>query len=153
MLSRVLIIFAPVWPPAGSVSLSDLGKIRVMTRPIRTTGPLLDVSTRLLKADAQDEDLHGWQIMKDTKRTGPTVYGILDRLEDMGWITSYWETLPPGENRPRRRLYRLTVEGRTLVRELLAERRPAELSKLTEPVQPGLGRGLPRGSVVPGSIG
>ena len=36
---------------------------------MRTTGPLLDVSARLFKADTQSEELHGWQIMKDTKRT------------------------------------------------------------------------------------
>src|SRR5690242_1901047 len=99
-----------------------------MARPARTTGPLLDVCTRLMRADAQGEDdLHGWQIMKETKRTGPTVYGVLDRLEDLRWITSYWETLPPEANRPRRRFYRLTAQGRKEVRELLAERRPEEL--------------------------
>src|ERR1022692_4111478 len=92
--------------------LFDLGKIRAMARPMRTTGPLLDVSGCLLEADAQGNDVHGWQIMKDTKRTGPTVYGVLDRLEDLRWITSYWEDLLPDENRPRRRLYRLTNEGR-----------------------------------------
>lgn len=105
-----------------------------MSRAGRVTSPLLDVSERLLKADLQGQDLHGWQIMKDTKRTGPTVYGVLDRLEDLRWITGYWEDLKPDENRPRRRLYRLTSDGRTKVRQLLAERRPEVLKRLTEPV-------------------
>jgi DNA-binding PadR family transcriptional regulator len=124
-----------------------------MARPIRTTGPLLDVCGRLLKADAQGEDLHGWRIMKDTKRTGPTVYGVLDRLEDLRWITSYWEALQPDENRPRRRLYRLTAEGRTEASGLLAERRPGELKRLTEPSQRSPGLGLPRRSIIPGGAG
>lgn len=120
-----------------------------MARPVRTTGPLLDVLARLLRADAQGEDLHGWQIMKDTKRTGPTVYGVLDRLEDRQWITSYWEVLQPNEHRPRRRLYRLTDAGRAEVRDLLAERRPEELKNLTEPVQRNPGLLSPRGSIIP----
>lgn len=120
-----------------------------MTRPMRTTGPLLDVSACLLTADARGEDLHGWQIMKDTKRSGPTVYGVLDRLEDLQWITGYWEALQPDENRPRRRLYRLTDEGRAKVRELLAERRPEVAAKLAEPAKPSPGLRSPRRSIVP----
>jgi PadR family transcriptional regulator, regulatory protein PadR len=122
-----------------------------MARPVRTTGPLLDVLGRLLRADVQGEDLHGWQIMKDTKRAGPTVYGVLDRLEDLQWITSYWEILQPDENRPRRRLYRLTDAGRAGVRDLLADRRPEELKNLTGPVQRNPGLLSPRRSIVPGS--
>jgi PadR family transcriptional regulator, regulatory protein PadR len=60
-----------------------------MARPARTTRPLLDVVACLLKADFHGGQLYGWQIIKETKRTGPTVYGILDRLEDMRWITGY----------------------------------------------------------------
>jgi DNA-binding PadR family transcriptional regulator len=96
---------------------------------------LLDVAGCLLKADTQGEDLHGWQIMKDTKHTGPTVYGVLDRLQELHWITRYWEHLPSDENRPRRRLYRLTSDGRTEIRDLLAERRPEALRKLAEPTR------------------
>jgi len=29
----------------------------------------------------------GWAISKATKRSGPTVYSTMDRLEDAGWIT------------------------------------------------------------------
>ena len=124
-----------------------------MGRVRRTTGPLLDVSSRLLRADVQGEDLHGWQIMKDTKRTGPTVYGVLDKLEDLGWVTSYWETQQPDENRPRRRLYRLTDEGRTKVCELLKKSRPGELERLSEPSQGSPGLLLPRRSALPDGAG
>jgi DNA-binding PadR family transcriptional regulator len=104
---------------------------------------------RLLRADAHGEDLHGWQIMKDTKRTGPTVYGVLDRLEDLRWTTSYWEDLQPDESRPRRRLYRLTDEGRAGIRELLAERRPEEVTSPTEPIRQGPGVRSPRRPILP----
>ena len=120
-----------------------------MAWPTRTTGPLLDVTACLLKADIRGEELHGWLIIRETKRTGPTVYGILDRLEDMRWITGYWEKQSTDENRPRRRFYRLTAEGHSQVRDLLAERRPDVLRKLTEPDRQAPGLRLPPGSVVP----
>jgi len=36
-----------------------------------------------------------------------TLYRALDRLQKMGKLESRWEELPPGENRPRRRYYKL----------------------------------------------
>jgi DNA-binding PadR family transcriptional regulator len=108
-----------------------------MAEPRRVTGPLLDIAEQLVQADVRGEDLYGWQLMKDTKRSGPTVYSVLDRLEALQWITRHWEELPPGENRPRRRLYRLTDSGRTEVHALLAERRPEALRELAGPPRRG----------------
>lgn len=48
-----------------------------MSTPIRVTSPLLDVLELLLQAAVEDKSLHGWSIMKTTKRSGPTVYGCL----------------------------------------------------------------------------
>jgi DNA-binding PadR family transcriptional regulator len=101
------------------------------------TGPLLDIAEQLVQADTRGEDLYGWQLMKDTKRSGPTVYSVLDRLEALQWITRHWEELPSGENRPRRRLYRLTDSGRTEVHALLAERRPEALREPAGPLRRG----------------
>ncbi len=101
-----------------------------MTGPIRVTNPLLDVLEVFLQAlddhDDQD-DLHGWAIMKATKRSGPTVYGVLDRLEDIRWISGRWEEENPEPGKPRRRLYRLTPTGVIGAREILRERRPQAL--------------------------
>jgi DNA-binding PadR family transcriptional regulator len=99
----------------------------VVPKPQRITEPLLDVSACLLHAAGQGEAVHGWLLMKETKRPGPTVYGVLDRLEDCGWITGYWDDLGPESNRPRRRLYELTPEGADGIRHLLEERRPQAL--------------------------
>lgn len=102
-----------------------------MAWPGRVTRPLLDVAEQLVQADAHGEDLHGWQIMKNTERTtNPTVYHLLDRLEALQWITRHWEELPSGENRPRRHLIRLTDSGRTELHALLAQRRPEALREL-----------------------
>ncbi|MBD2896975.1 hypothetical protein amrb99_59280 [Actinomadura sp. RB99] len=93
----------------------------------RITGPLLDVIEQLYEAHTQDVELHGWPIVHNTKRAGPTVYRVLDRLEDAGWVSARWEEQDPGVNRPRRRYYRLTPNGLEEVRELLGQRRPSAL--------------------------
>lgn len=91
----------------------------------RITGPLLDVLEVLVAAFQQDQDLHGWTIMKAVRRSGPTVYGVLERLENWGWITGAWEEQAADETRPRRRYYRFTPTGRVEAVALLAQRRPA----------------------------
>ena len=92
------------------------------------TIPLLDVVEVFLVALQEgNEELHGWAIMKSAKRTGPTIYGILDRLESAGWVTGRWEQQPPDTNKPRRRFYRLTPTGVLAARNLLAECRPDAL--------------------------
>src|SRR5690348_14932116 len=91
---------------------------------IRVTNPLLDVLEIFLQAfDSRDGDLHGWAIMKATKRSGPTVYGVLDRLEDAGWISGRWEDENPEPGKPRRRLYKITPTGVVGAREIIRERR------------------------------
>jgi PadR family transcriptional regulator, regulatory protein PadR len=108
-----------------------------MTGPTRVTGPLLDVLEVFLQALTDDQELHGWAILKATKRAGPTVYGVLDRLEDAGWVTGRWEDQPPNANTPRRRLYRLSPTGAAAARDLLAARRPAALGRLAQQPHPG----------------
>jgi len=107
-----------------------------VTGPIRVAGPLLDVVAVFLQAFHGDVQLHGWAISKATKRSGPTVYGVLDRLEGTGWITGRWEAQRPESNKPRRRLYRLTPTGVTDARDLLAERRPEALLARPRQVRP-----------------
>lgn len=100
-----------------------------MAGPLRVTSPLLDVVEVLLQAATEDTELHGWAIMKATKRSGPTVYGVLDRLEDMGWITGHWEDQNPEPNKPRRRFYRVTPTGTVEAQQILTERRPEVLRR------------------------
>ncbi|GAA3840865.1 hypothetical protein GCM10022226_74180 [Sphaerisporangium flaviroseum] len=89
---------------------------------------MLDVVESLVRAHLNKRPVHGWVIMKETKRAGPTVYRVLDRLEDERWITGEWEEQTPDQTGPRRRLYRLTGEGVPAARALLAQRRPAALT-------------------------
>lgn len=99
-----------------------------MTSPARVTGPLLDVLEVFIQALlSHGDDLHGWAIMKATKRSGPTVYGVLDKLEDLRWIEGCWEDQGPDQTGPRKRLYTLTPKGEAGARDLLRERRPEAL--------------------------
>ncbi len=88
--------------------------------PARITQPTLDVLVALL--DADDCEIHGWQLMRATGRAGPTVYKILERLDAAGWLAARWaEESKPGV--PRRRYYRFTERGAAGAREILAGRR------------------------------
>lgn len=79
-----------------------------MTRTVRTVlGALLD-----------HDDLWGLRIMELTKLQSGTVYPILVRLEERGWVEGRWEEGQP-EGRPRRRYWKLTTWGAWRAREAL----------------------------------
>jgi DNA-binding PadR family transcriptional regulator len=52
---------------------------------------------------------YGLRVIRETALPSGTVYPILARLEEAGWVVSEWEE--SAEKGPRRRLYRLTPEG------------------------------------------
>ncbi|MEU9218846.1 PadR family transcriptional regulator [Streptomyces sp. NPDC048376] len=87
---------------------------------IRLTRPTLEV-IKVLLASTPDCPAWGLKICDEADLGSGTVYPILDRLEQHGWITSYKETGPhPG--RPARRYYELTASGRAHAGESLAAR-------------------------------
>ena len=54
----------------------------------------------------------GTEIRKLTGLQSGTLYPILIRLEETGWLDSYWEDADPRKlGRPRRRFYRITASG------------------------------------------
>lgn len=92
---------------------------------------MLDVLELLLRATREDREVHGYQLMRETKRVGPTIYNVLDKLEDMHWVTGRFEERNldhPGK--PPRRFYRLTGEAVSEAEALLRERRPAEANRI-----------------------
>jgi PadR family transcriptional regulator, regulatory protein PadR len=63
---------------------------------------------------------YGLEIVKETGLMGGTVYPILARLEQRGWVESRWEDINPAvEGRRQRRYYRLTGEGQQAASETL----------------------------------
>ncbi len=80
-----------------------------MSKP-RMTIPTLLILRTLLR---DSRELYGLEICKATNQNSGTVYPILARLEEMGWLESRWEDINPHmQERPRRRYYQLTAEGR-----------------------------------------
>ena len=71
----------------------------------------------LILAIVEEDGHHGYEIAKlieqrsggDLRFTLASLYATLYRLEDRGWIASFWGT---SENNRRARYYRLTPQGR-----------------------------------------
>jgi len=75
----------------------------------------------ILMSSTQDE-ISGAEIARSTKLASGTLYPILMRLEEAGWVQSRWETEDPHElGRPRRRLYQATGVGMKKARSAFRE--------------------------------
>lgn len=73
-----------------------------------------DVEARVLLAFLEDatKEQYGFGLLKSTGVKSGSLYPLLDRLEERGWIESWDEDIDvEAEGRPRRRLYRLTPLG------------------------------------------
>lgn len=84
-----------------------------MQRLTRTT-------TRALLAflEAPRNWRYGYDLMKDAGLSSGTLYPLLARLAEDGWLESRWEESEhPGK--PPRQLYRLTATGRIQARDAL----------------------------------
>ena len=86
----------------------------------RLTTQTLKVVTGLMSG--MPEGISGAEIARSTKLASGTIYPILLRLEEAGWVESHWETGDPHElGRPRRRFYRVTGVGRRRARAAFRE--------------------------------
>ncbi|MET9400906.1 helix-turn-helix transcriptional regulator [Kitasatospora sp. NPDC002965] len=90
-----------------------------MTTP-RLTKPTMGVLDVLISADDADP-AWGLRICVEADLGSGTVYPILERLADLGWVEAWPESTPhPG--RPARRFYKLTATGRRKASEALQAR-------------------------------
>ncbi|MFF1909483.1 PadR family transcriptional regulator [Kitasatospora sp. NPDC058218] len=86
----------------------------------RMTKPTIGVLEVLLAA-TDDDPAWGLMICVKADLGSGTVYPILERLSERGWVESFTETAPhPG--RPPRRFYHLTGTGRLQATEALRAR-------------------------------
>ncbi|MET8146086.1 helix-turn-helix transcriptional regulator [Sphaerisporangium sp. NPDC005288] len=65
---------------------------------------------------------YGLEVCEATGLPSGTVYPILARLEQIGWVESRWEdpAAHVSEGRPRRRYYTITADGAALGRDAIA---------------------------------
>lgn len=83
--------------------------------PKRKSDPRLTMTTmRVLSAFCEDpkSEMSGREVGQRVKLPSGTVYQILIRLREAGWLEDRWEEVSPHElGRPRRRYYRITSLG------------------------------------------
>lgn len=78
----------------------------------------LEVLAAFLKSSAEPK--YGLQLMNETGIQAGSLYPILQRFEDQGWIEAHWEDIDPSrEGRPRRRYYSITGVGHEAARQEL----------------------------------
>jgi PadR family transcriptional regulator, regulatory protein PadR len=94
-----------------------------------TTEPRLSAQTlKVLGAlmSSRKNELSGADIARETKLASGTLYPILLRLEQAGWLASQWEEAAPSAlGRPRRRLYHVTGVGAKKTTAAFSELAPA----------------------------
>lgn len=85
--------------------------------------PRMTLATQLvLRAllERPADEMYGLEIAQRAGLPGGTIYPILARFEQLGWLDSRWEDLDPhAEGRPRRRYYQLNRAGAQKTREAL----------------------------------
>jgi PadR family transcriptional regulator PadR len=106
----------------------------------RVTPATLDVLEALL---GPDDELYGLKIAQNAGRKTGSVYPILARLEESGWVDSHWELDEPSPRGPRRRFYRLNPHGLGAARALLIERRGAVRQRSGRPARSPLPNLIP----------
>jgi len=76
-------------------------------------------STLLVLSHLCGQPQYGYALMKATGLKSGTLYPILMRLTDRGFLSSKWEE-PQSPGRPPRQSYQLTPKGRAYAAEVLA---------------------------------
>jgi PadR family transcriptional regulator PadR len=79
---------------------------------------------RVLQAflDAPTEEIHGFAVAQATGLKAGTLYPVLQRLYEEGWLSARWEEIDErAEGRRRRRYYRLTADGEMRARTAVSQ--------------------------------
>jgi DNA-binding MarR family transcriptional regulator len=75
--------------------------------------------------DAPSDETYGFELAEATGLPSGSLYPILRRLEDEGWLAARWDVVESGGQRRRRRYYHLTGEGRRVAQTATAAQRKA----------------------------
>lgn len=78
----------------------------------------MDPATRSVLGALLGGHRYGLEIARSCRLKPSTVYPVLARLEEHGWLAAEWQQpeRPSRSLAPRRRLYRLTADGAALAR-------------------------------------
>lgn len=87
---------------------------------LRVTMVILDILDVVMNA-SPDDPVWGLKLCEQTGHGTGTIYPALDRLLQAGWIEDKWEE-PVPEDRPRRRYYTISADGRAAYTQAVADR-------------------------------
>lgn len=97
-----------------------------MTRLRRPSAATLKILKCLAAAPS---GLHGYALMQDAALASGTLYPILKRLTDRGWLEKHWES---GEaDGPPRRIYILTALGHKELQTYMTQEIESVVSKIS----------------------
>jgi PadR family transcriptional regulator, regulatory protein PadR len=109
-----------------------------MSSRARTSKQTLAVLSAL--AEKPTEWHYGYALSRETQLMSGTLYPILMRLEQRGWLETMWETPQPGEGKRAghlpRHMYRLTANGRAAALEALIAARSKTKSRRASALKP-----------------
>jgi PadR family transcriptional regulator, regulatory protein PadR len=94
-------------------------RVTTVAGDVRVTAGVAKVLAAFLEDPAADR--YGLDLMKATDMPSGTLYPILARLREAGWVRAEWEQTDPEVSRPARRYYRLTPEGAVAARARVDE--------------------------------
>lgn len=95
---------------------------RLTTQTLKVMGVLMS---------ERQSEFSGADIARSTHLASGTLYPILLRLEQAGWVESRWEAGKPRElGRPRRRFYKITGIGASKARSAFREMKAFTLGAL-----------------------
>jgi PadR family transcriptional regulator len=95
-----------------------------MGKEPRLSAQTIKVLSTLMSHPA--DELSGAEIAKRSHLASGTLYPILSRLEDAGWLESRWEEGRAADlGRPRRRYYKITAAGAKRVEKLVRDLTPS----------------------------
>ncbi len=97
-----------------------------MPRPPNTSPQTLSVLELLLESPRSWH--YGYALSQRTGLKSGTLYPILMRLADQGWLETRWAE-PEHPGRPPRHTYRLTGEGARAARAKVAEAAPSRTTR------------------------
>jgi PadR family transcriptional regulator PadR len=91
-----------------------------MASNIRLSRPALKMLKFFIEKPLEGKS--GAEISRALGISSGTLYPLLARFENVGWLTSEWEFVDPVEvGRPRRRFYKLTAVGQNNASKALAD--------------------------------
>ncbi len=110
----------PGYVEIHEMQVRRLYSCRMSAVRLRVTMVIMDVLDVLMNAPPDDQ-VWGLRLCEQTGHGTGTVYPALDRMLQAHWIEDRWEEPPPAD-RPRRRYYTVTADGRAAYHEAVAAR-------------------------------